>query len=60
MTCSKDCMNCLYGKAVKVKIACSVNSEGGVTCNGCCENCRYNVYQIHWICDKTDKWNKRT
>ena len=56
MTCSRDCKNCVYGKAVKVKIACSANSESGVTCNGECENCRYNIYQWHFVCDKKDRW----
>lgn len=55
MTCAKDCKNCLYGKAVKVKVACSANSEGGVTCNGQCENCRYNVYQWYFVCYRNRK-----
>lgn len=58
MTCSKDCKNCIYGKAVKIKITCSANSESGVTCNGSCENCPHNVYQWIWVCDKSDPWKQ--
>ena len=52
MTCTKDCKTCRYGKEIKVKITCAANSESGITCNGQCENCLYNVHLLRFVCYK--------